>query len=199
MNFDNVSRRHVILSALATVPITVIGGAAHAAGSLCAMTRMNPGAAPGIISGSKAAKKDVRDVLAGLGMESLKIPVYASRQVQNAAAFANLGGRGPAIVYNPEFMSRLYDINDWAPASVIAHEIGHHVAKRRADPNSHVRELAADEVSGCAMAWMQATEDQALVAMTKGLPITPGSPTHPGTAERVAAIRRAYRNCKSRM
>lgn len=186
--------------------LTIAGGAASlmlftarktfAAGSLCAMTKMNPEGSRGLYKGSRAAQKDLADVMAALDIQ-LEIPIFASEQVQNAAAFPNLNG-GPAIIYNPDFLTDLYSINDWAPASVIAHEFGHHVARRRSDPNSHVREIAADEVSGCAMAWMQATEDEATVAMTRGLPVTAGSQSHPGTAARIEAIRRAYRECQQR-
>jgi hypothetical protein len=189
----SMTRRAVVIGGCAIAAWMLGGRGAHAAGSLCAMTRMNTAAAPGLYEASPAARKDLDDVMAALQL-TVNIPIYASEQVANAAAYPNLSG-GPAIVYNPDFMTRLYEINDWAPASVVAHEFGHHVAQQRAHPNSHTRELAADEVSGCAMAWMGATEAQATIAMIKGLPVTAGSSTHPGTAQRVAAIEAAYREC----
>ena len=92
-------------------------------------------------------------------------------------------------------MSQLYEIDDWAPVSVMAHEIGHHFARDSTNRNSHRRELAADQVSGCAMAWMNASENEATVAMLKGLPVNTGSPSHPGTSERVKAISRSFSKC----
>jgi len=146
---------------------------------------------------SSAAERDADDVFKALGLGPRNIPVFASFEIANAAAYPNLQGQGPAIVYNPDFLTKLYKINSWAPASVIAHEIGHHVAKDRANPNSHRRELAADEVSGCALAWLGTNLDQATVAMTRGLPVNSGSPSHPGTQQRVDAITQAFSYCRN--
>ncbi len=189
------NRRVFLVSSLSCACFALSAGSAWAAGSLCAMTRSNPGGRRGTHPGSSAADKDADDVFEALGLGRRTIPIFASYEVENAAAFPNLNNAGPAIVYNPDFMTRLYNINDWAPASVIAHEIGHHVARDRGNSSSHRRELAADEVSGCAMAWMGASRQQATVAMTKGLPVNAGSPSHPGTDQRVQAITQAYSEC----
>jgi len=187
--------RRAFLALAATSPLLFCQTQAEAAGSLCNLTRMNPSGMPGLKEGSRAAKKDVADVLEALHFGG-SIPIFASLKVANAAAFPNLQGIGRAIVYNPHFMTALYNINEWAPTSVIAHEIGHHIGLHQTSPNSHERELAADSVSGCALAWMGATEWQAIVAMTKGLPISAGTPSHPATVRRVAAIRRSFATCK---
>lgn len=173
----------------------LVYSAAHADGSLCIFTRGAP-ASPlaNLENPTEAALKDVKDVMTYLGYDET-IPIYAGA-VANAAAFPAQGGRGPFIVYNPDFLTRLFDINDWAATSVIAHEIGHHIAIDADNPSSHRRELAADEVSGCAMARMGASLEDATAAMLKGLPTNSGSPTHPGTRDRVRVITTAYNRCK---
>ena len=192
----NLSRRRLIKSSLACSCMPFIFSASHAAGSssLCAFTRMNAGGNRGFFKASAAAIKDADDVYLALGLGKRNIPIYATYEVANAAAFPNLNG-ARAIAYNPDFMSQLYDIDGWAPVSVMAHEIGHHFAKNSTNRNSHRRELAADQVSGCAMAWMNASENEATVAMLKGLPVNSGSPSHPGTNERVNVISRAFSKC----
>ena len=160
------------------------GDLVAAGGTLCVFTR--PAAGPPLQPGSRAARKDVADVMAALGYQA-EIPIFAG-PVQNAAAYPSQAGRGPMIVYNPRFLTRLYEINDHAPISVIAHEIGHFVAKNANHPHPHVREIAADEVSGCAMALMGVSLADATAAMIQGLPRTPGTTTHPSTESRVRAI-----------
>lgn len=184
-----------MLSFIASCGCLAIAPRAYAAGSLCSLTRNNQSGKQGYFKGSSAAEKDADDVYKTLGLGKRNIPIYASFEIGNAAAFGNLNGNGPAIAYNPDFMTGLYAINDWAPASVIAHEIGHHFSTAKTSHQSHRRELGADEVSGCAMAWMDASEEQAIAAMTKGLPINSGSSTHPGTQQRVTAITQAFNNC----
>lgn len=169
----------------------------HAQQSLCVFTiHNNAQSANAINPGSPSALKDTKDALELLGLSNLDFPTYAMTSIGNAAAFPNLQGQGPAIAYNPDFMTRLYAIESWAPFSVIAHEIGHHVASERNHPSSHVRELAADRVSGCAMARAGASLDQAFAAVTQGLPVNTGSPTHPGTRQRIQVIREGYQSCR---
>ncbi len=167
-----------------------------AAGSLCVFTRGQPqNPLANLEAPTEAAIKDVADVMTYLGYDA-RIPIFAG-PVANAAAYPPQAGRDGFIVYNPDFLTRLFEINDWAATSVIAHEIGHHLAIDASHPNSHRRELAADEISGCAMARMGATLEDATAAMLKGLPTNSGSPTHPGTRQRINAIETAYRRCQS--
>ncbi len=174
----------------------LLSGSVLADGSLCVFTRGQPqNPLANLEAPTAAAIKDVADVMTYLGYDT-RIQIFAG-PVANAAAYPPQGGRDGFIVYNPDFLTRLFDINDWAATSVIAHEIGHHLAIDANHPNSHRRELAADEISGCAMARMGATLEDATAAMLRGLPTNSGSPTHPGTSERINAIETAYNRCQS--
>lgn len=192
----NISRRRFISSSIACgcIPLSTTNSFAAESSSLCVFTKPNTGGRSGFFRASAAAIKDADDVYAALGLGKRNIPVYASYQIQNAAAFSNING-GRAIAYNPDFMSRLYEIDDWAPVSVMAHEIGHHFSNTSNSSNSHRRELGADQVSGCAMAWMNASISEATAAMLKGLPVNSGSPSHPGTSDRVDIIRHSFAEC----
>ncbi len=169
---------------------------AYAEGSLCVFTRnlvQNP--QHQLEAPSEAAQSDVKDVMSSLGYAG-SIQIYAG-PVANAAAYPAQAGQPRFIIYNPDFLTGLFNINDWAGTSVIAHEIGHHIAIDANSTNSHRRELAADEISGCALARMGASLQDATAAMLRGLPINKGSPTHPATADRTQAIETAWKRCQN--
>lgn len=189
--------KYLINRTILFTAFALLANNALAQSSLCVFTHgLHQHPLSDLRSPSKAAIKDVSDIMKALGYDrDDEIPIY-SGHVANAAAFPAERGRGPLIVYNPEFLTRLFNINDWAATSVIAHEIGHHIAKNANDPNPHGRELAADEISGCALARMGASLQDATAALLKGLPNNPGSSTHPSTRSRLEAIVAAYHKCK---
>ena len=125
--------------------------------------------------------------------------------VQNAGAMVQpnqFGAPVPVIVYNANFLGSLYQKNQWAPISVVAHEVGHHINNdaswsRQMGAHPWSRELGADFISGCALARMGASladATTALNSMFDGL----GSPSHPDTPRRVNAVREGWEACGGR-
>ena len=111
--------------------------------------------------------------------------------VPNAAATVMSGF--PAIIYNPQFMNRLYSCDPVAPLSVLAHEVGHHAnldttwtAQFR---HPWQRELGADWVSGLAMKRLGIPLQRAQNGILCSFgPFSLGSPSHPDSHRRLQAV-----------
>lgn len=116
-------------------------------------------------------------------------------QVPNAAALIVIGeDQLPhrVIAYNQAFMAdvqKATDNNDWAPISIMAHEIGHHLSGHTIQPGGSQppTELEADKFSGFVLYKMGAALADAQKAMNTLVPEADGA-THPGRSKRVAAI-----------
>lgn len=123
--------------------------------------------------------------------------VVRSASVGNAAAA--IQGSDRFVLYNPNFVSQVVQQTgtDWAPISILAHEIGHHLNGDTLDQRGSRPpiELNADEFSGSVMFQLGATLEQALIAM-KTISPEQGSVTHPGRAERLDAIKRGWDRAK---
>ena len=109
--------------------------------------------------------------------------------VPNAAAV--IRGDTRYILYNQYFMqnTKRSTGSNWAPISIMAHEVGHHLNghtldKRGSRPKI---ELEADYYSGFILQRMGASIDDARAAMSK-LGSASGSNTHPAKHDRLAAI-----------
>lgn len=115
--------------------------------------------------------------------------------VPNAAAVILVGDdKLPrrVIAYNEKFMAEVRsatDNNDWAPVSIMAHEIAHHLSGHTIQPGGSQppTELEADKFSGFVLYKMGAVLADAQKAMNTLVPETDG-PTHPGRSKRVSAI-----------
>lgn len=109
--------------------------------------------------------------------------------VPNAAAV--IRGETRFILYNQYFMQETKRSTNsaWAPVSIMAHEVGHHLNGHTLDNRgSRPRiELEADYYSGFILQRMGARIEDARVAMNK-LGSTSGSRTHPAKHDRLAAI-----------
>ncbi|MCI4644874.1 MAG: hypothetical protein MRY64_08845, partial [Hyphomonadaceae bacterium] len=136
---------------------------------------------------SSEAETMISDIMDASGLA----PNFEIRSggVPNAAAV--IQGANRVILYNPAFMiqTRQQTGSDWAPVSIMAHEIGHHLNAHTLDnkgsrPN---RELEADYFSGFILQRMGATLTEAQVAMN-ALGDPRGSSTHPAKHDRLAAI-----------
>jgi hypothetical protein len=113
--------------------------------------------------------------------------------IENAAAVAYGGKR--YVLYNPNFINALdrRTGNQWASISVLAHEVGHHlkghtISGQGSQPST---ELEADEFSGYALRKMGASLADAQATM-KLIASESGSATHPGKANRLAAIENGW-------
>lgn len=107
----------------------------------------------------------------------------------------------PVIFYNPNFMAQI-DVaanNPMVAKGILAHELGHHNSNFLSLQNpwatmTHpwAEELKADEFAGMVLARMGANSDDIIVVYRHIFTLT-GSPTHPPTAQRIAAVVKGYR------
>ncbi len=144
------------------------------------------------------AKKIIQEIIKVIGLKP-NFEVQAAN-IPNAAAVAYRGKR--YVLYNPDFINRLNNAtgNEWASASVLAHEIGHHL-------NGHTlenigsqpdKELEADEFSGFVLRRMGASLQQAQLAMKIAADYK-RSLTHPGQQERLIAIAGGWQNANQQI
>jgi hypothetical protein len=120
--------------------------------------------------------------------------------VPNAAAVIVLDDdRIPqrVIAFNKDFIGlvkRATGGNAWAPVSVMAHEIGHHLSGHTITPGGSQppTELEADKFSGFVLFKMGATLGDAQAAMSELVADGPDGPTHPGRGKRLGAIEEGW-------
>lgn len=109
--------------------------------------------------------------------------------VPNAVARIECNRR--MIIYNQRFIRELRERtgNDWAPVSVMAHEIGHHLSGHTlgAAGSRPPTELEADRFSGFALQRLGASLEDAQAAM-EAMGRETASNTHPAKHNRLAAI-----------
>lgn len=95
------------------------------------------------------------------------------------------------VLYNNNFMEMVKNVtnNDWSEASIMAHEIGHHLQGHTALSSGSRPdiELEADEYSGWIMYMLGASLQDAQTAMSN-LASETDSETHPGRFKRLNAI-----------
>ena len=148
-----------------------------------------------LFSSDNEAQQVIRDILKHAGLAQ-NFQVKAAG-VPNAAAVIH--GETRYILYNQHFIqeTRKRTGNKWAPISIMAHEIGHHLnghtlSRNGSRPNI---ELEADYFSGFVLQKMGASMDDARAAMTLiGSPS--GSATHPAKHDRLAAITKGWSDAK---
>ena len=125
--------------------------------------------------------------------------VVTSGPVENALAVIMLDKQREAkrvIAFNPDFIQiseRLTGGDPWAPVSIMAHEIGHHLSGHTITSGGSRPsiELEADKFSGYVLYRMGATQDAATKAIM-ALVGEQGSRTHPGRDQRADAIRQGW-------
>ena len=103
------------------------------------------------------------------------------------------------IMYSQEFMMAVRDMtkNHWAEISILAHEIGHHLAGHTLimEKNRPDLELEADKFSGFILYKMGASLADAQIAM-KTLSPEEANSSHPGKKARLAAITNGWVSAK---
>ncbi|WP_313928931.1 TPM domain-containing protein [Pseudoxanthomonas sp.] len=98
------------------------------------------------------------------------------------------------IAFNPDFIElvrRETGGNPWAAVSIMAHEVGHHLAGHTIQPGGSQPpiELEADKFSGFVLYKMGASRQDTLKAIQTLVPESVRhDSTHPGRAQRVAAV-----------
>jgi hypothetical protein len=111
-----------------------------------------------------------------------------SANIYNAAALMARGER--VILYDPQLIADIETVtdHDWPAVSILAHEIGHHLAGHTlAEEYNRAFELEADYFSGFILQKMGATLAEAHSVMNL-LRDHPNRTDHPPQAERLAAV-----------
>lgn len=138
------------------------------------------------------SKKEARDAIENIvrytGLVQ-NFEIVENSNIKSAKAYIKKKKR--YIEYNPKFMLRVKDRtkSDWGAASVLAHEIGHHLSghtlvKRKRNLQE---ELDADRFSGFIMYKMGAKLDEAKFAISL-VELNSNPVTHPPKTERLIAI-----------
>ncbi|MCB0481152.1 MAG: hypothetical protein KDC83_06950 [Flavobacteriales bacterium] len=119
------------------------------------------------------------------------------KDIPNVIAYSRQNKR--YIGYNPAFIQRLRieTLTDWSAYSVLAHEIGHHLAGHTEDNsrNNPARELEADHFSGFILQHMGATLEEAASALNSLEQIDGIHDTiyHPPVQSRIESVREGWR------
>lgn len=148
---------------------------------------------PDLSKGGSSGKQVVAEIMRYTGLPANFVVVEG--QVPNAAAVIMAGpDKVPrrVIAYNPAFMGeviRATQANNWAPVSIMAHEIGHHLSGHTIVPGGSQPpiELESDKFSGFVLYKMGAPLKDAQNAIATLIPEADGQ-THPGRKKRLAAI-----------
>ena len=148
---------------------------------------------PDLSKGGNSGKQVVAEIMKYTGLPANFVVVEG--QVPNAAAVIMAGpDKVPrrVIAYNPSFMGdviRATKANNWAPVSIMAHEIGHHLSGHTIVPGGSQPpiELESDKFSGFVLYKMGAPLADAQRAIATLIPEADGE-THPGRRKRLAAI-----------
>jgi vibriolysin len=136
---------------------------------------------------SQSAIEMIQKIVDASGLvQNFKVSAAA---IPNAAAVTSGGVR--RILYNPNFIDSLAKRTHsrWAPISVLAHEIGHHLnGHSLGNTGSRPQlEIEADAFSGFILERLGAPL-KAATAVISLLGSDNGSRTHPGRAQRLAAV-----------
>ena len=123
--------------------------------------------------------------------------IVTQADVPNAAAIILLDKQKlpqRVIAFNPNFIElvrRATGGNPWSAVSIMAHEVGHHLAGHTIQPGGSQPpiELEADKFSGFVLYKMGASLDDAAKALNTLVPAqAPAGSTHPARSQRVAAL-----------
>ncbi len=137
------------------------------------------------------ARAELDRILKAVGLNFIgdRIALRASAETGNAeAGITKKGDR--YIFYNATFMQKLKErtTEQWSLVSVLAHELGHHVAfHTELSGNDHKYELEADYFSGFVLRRLGASLDQSHAAM-RAISPKEATATHPGLDQRMQVI-----------
>lgn len=137
------------------------------------------------------ARAELDRILKAVGLNWIGDRIALRASAETANAEAGIGNKGDRyIFYNATFMQKLKErtAEQWALVSVLAHELGHHVAfHTELDGNDHKFELEADYFSGFVLRRLGATLDQSHAAM-RAISPKEATKTHPGLDQRLQVI-----------
>lgn len=153
---------------------------------------------PDLSKGGGSGRQVVAEIMKYTGLPANFVVVEG--KVPNAAAVIMQGpDQVPrrVIAYNPAFMGQVIEAtksNNWAPVSIMAHEIGHHLSGHTIVPGGSQPpiELESDKFSGFVLYKMGAPLADAQRAIATLIPEKDGE-THPGRRKRLAAIEAGWK------
>lgn len=121
---------------------------------------------------------------------------FAVEEGEVANAVATLQGVRRHVIYQPAFLGSVNELvgSPWAVHSILAHEFAHHIqghTLQRGLSNKYL-ELEADEHAGNTMAQMSVPLEEATRWIAQLNPEKSGA-THPGRAERIAAMTKGWK------
>lgn len=153
-----------------------------------AVNNWTPSSSTNVLGSVADGKQIAQEIIDVVGLKA-NFEIMETRQIPNAAAVA-YGGRR-FVLYNGTFINNLIRTTGtkWAAASVLAHEIGHHLNGHTitAGGSQPAIELEADEFSGFVLRKLGASLTDAQAAM-KTIAQERASRTHPGQYDRLASI-----------
>ncbi|QTD44176.1 TPM domain-containing protein [Ottowia testudinis] len=149
---------------------------------------------PDLSKGGSSGEQVVAEIMKYTGLPPNFVVVEA-KQVPNAAAMILRDEnqiQRRVIAYNAAFMGdviKATKANNWAPVSIMAHEIGHHLSGHTVvgGGSQPPIELESDKFSGFVLYKMGANLNDAQKAIATLIPES-ASDTHPGRRPRLAAI-----------
>lgn len=140
---------------------------------------------------TRAAREVVEEIVAQVGLPQ-NFSILAAN-VPNAAAVIRDSQR--YILYSEAFMAQITSstATEWAAKTILAHEVGHHLAGHTIVPGGSrpPTELEADSFAGFAVGKMGATLAQAQSPFRQMSEA--GSPTHPPRSARLEAVSVGWR------
>jgi hypothetical protein len=145
---------------------------------------------------SADAEKIVASIMNVMGLESN----FKIKEAHVPNVEAKIRHHQRYILFNPDFVNQVNRVtqNKWASIFILAHEVGHHLEGHTLlDISSRPDiELEADQFAGFVLCKMGATLKQAQLAMYY-IANVDASKTHPGRADRLAAIEKGWNNADS--
>ena len=139
----------------------------------------------------------IPDVIVGikksLGLD-VDIGVFIAEEENNCMATVSAGGR-KLIIADHAFLSTVNQKvgTKWAAVSILAHEVGHHIAGFNRHPSPLEGELDADYWSGFVLQRLGASENAATrCILTYGT--DEDTPSHPNRFDRAKTIRKGWQD-----
>ncbi len=187
------SKKTVLLVSLGIMLAPVISIAENGAGDVMCNAFQGVNKAPLNISDLKVSEKEDPEATAIVTrvVNYSGIPqdfVVREANVENATAYYS--GRRRYIFYSKKFLIDLKNSTktDWAATSVLAHEIGHHIAGHTLAAARRIQqEVDADYFSGFILCNMGASSDDATAAMKRFAPLE-ARDGYPSRGDRISSV-----------
>ena len=206
MTFRSSARWNLGISAIVTITLIVLGSDDAAAGQrpFCLFSKDGWKNQPPtgryveyiVRQANKADRSGIPQVVNSIRRAldvRAEFDVYIAKDENNA--FATVANGRKILVVDVEFLERINKIakTDWGAISIVAHEVGHHVAGFSGD--SHTNELNADYWSGYILQRLgSATEASTKAILTVGT--EQDTQSHPNKYKRSNMIEKGWNDAR---